>query len=102
MRPTRLLAAGVVAAVTSVLLPAAVALAGNTGSSRTESVTVVLTPPDRAGLHQLAAEHRLTVRARDAAVARLEPTTSQRDYVENTLTSLGLQVTRSSMWTVTA
>lgn len=68
----------------------------------TQQVTLYLAAPDPSGLVALAHAHAMPVATRAARLARLLPQAGPRVTVENQLRALGLTVTGTSTWSVTA
>ncbi|MGZ4664128.1 MAG: S53 family peptidase, partial [Frankiaceae bacterium] len=68
-----------------------------------QTVTLVLTPPDRAGLQQLAHSPGVPRQSRSALLDRLRPTSATRERVSSVARGLGLTVVNTGdPWAVTA
>src|SRR5512135_1374630 len=68
-----------------------------------QTVTLVLTPPDRAGLQQLAHSPGVPRQTRSALLDRLRPTSGTRERVSTVARGLGLTVVNTGdPWAVTA
>jgi kumamolisin len=93
----------VVLAASLAVLGAGVAVPAAAGAAeRTESFTVLLTPSDQAGFDALLTVRGLGRRDRASFLSQVAPTTSARGTVTQRLSGLGLTVTRTTGWTVTA
>jgi hypothetical protein len=71
-------------------------------ADQTEAVTLILTPPNRAGLHRLGADHRFTAGQRAVALSTLLPSRAQHNQVAALLKRDGLKVTSQGQWTISA
>jgi len=94
-------AAAAAAAVAVAVAPAPAPAAPPAGDRQT--VTLVLTPPDRAGLHQLARSPGVPRERRSALLDRLRPSAVTRESVGAIARGLGLTVVNTTdSWAVTA
>jgi hypothetical protein len=94
----------VVAATGAALAGAVVAapVAASAAAERTESFTVLLSPSDRAGFDALVSARGLARHDRTSFLRQVAPTASARSTVVRRLADLGLTVTTSGSWTVSA
>jgi hypothetical protein len=94
----------VVAATGAALAAGAVGLPAATSAAaeRTESFTVLLSPSDRAGFDALVSARGLARHDRASFLRQVAPTSSTRSTVLQRLSALGLNVSTSGSWVVTA
>lgn len=78
----------------------AVRRAGTAPAAGTVSATVVLSPPDRAGLARLADTTGLPLAARQAQLAALAPTAQTRRAMQADLSARGLSVVGADAWSL--